>query len=237
MPAKLVIPGSYEEFAEGIVSGEISVGFSTAVLYVMTKDKHPEDIHYLATCKQTKGGKSRAHYYGYFLVSKNSPYKSLNELKGKKWGFTKKTSSSGYQYPMAFFARKNIDPDSHFSEVMFLKKHPKITDALATWTDSGSNIIDGGATWDVNIWEAEKSHGQVYRKIARVGPIPMQPVVVSKKIAGNKILVQKIKDALIGPVPPEVIQSEGFPYSGWKIGKDEDYDIVRSVVEQNKKKG
>ncbi|MDM8548865.1 PhnD/SsuA/transferrin family substrate-binding protein [Desulfobacterales bacterium HSG2] len=163
-------------------------------------------------------------------MNTSSPYKSLSHLKGKKWGFTKKSSSSGYQYPTAYFKRKQIDPDKYFGDVKFLGKHPKITDALAAWKPGADNIIDGGATWDVNLWEEEEKHGRVFRKVARVGPIPMQPMCVPPAVAQNRELLDKIINALTKDVPEEVIKAEGFPYSGWIVGTDSDFDIVRRVA-------
>ncbi|RLC16704.1 MAG: hypothetical protein DRI57_10870 [Deltaproteobacteria bacterium] len=164
LPAKFVLFKSYEDFANAFVSGEISLGFFGATLYVQTKDKHPDKVHYLATCQKIaeyKKKKVRTHYYySYFVVNANSPYKSLKDLKGKKWGFVKKSSSSGYQYPMSHFARKQIDPYKYFSEVKFLQKHPKVTDALAEWKSGADNIIDGGASSDKNLWLAEKKTWQ-----------------------------------------------------------------------------
>ncbi len=233
MPTKLVVSKSYEEFAEDVVSGGISLGFSTTVLYVQTKEQYPEKIHYIATCLQETGGKIRAYYYGFFLVNITSPYQSLADLKGRKWGFTTKSSSSGYQYPMVFFARNDIVPDTYFAEVKFLEKHPNITDALAAWKAGAENIIDGGATWDVNLWEAEEKHGPVFRKIARVGPIPLQPMVVSEAVHQNTELTEKIKTALL-EAPEAVTHTEGFPYAGWEIGSDSDFDITRKVVDFTK---
>ncbi|MDM8548867.1 PhnD/SsuA/transferrin family substrate-binding protein [Desulfobacterales bacterium HSG2] len=230
LPAKLIVSKSYEAFADAFVAGEISLGFFGAVLYVQTKDKHPDKVHYLATCLQNKGGRTRGHYYGYFLVNANSPYKSLKYLKGKKWGFTKKSSSSGYRYPMAYFSRKKIDPYTYFGEVKFLEKHPRITDALAAWKPGADNIIDGGATWDVNLWEAEEKHGKVFRKIARVGPIPLIAIAVSETVAQNKAIRDKIVRALTQDVPEEVTETEDFLFSGWKVGFDSDFDITRRIV-------
>ncbi len=192
LPAKLVVSKSYESFVDDFIAGKISLGFVGPVLYVQMKDKHPDKIHYVATCQQYKGGKTRGHCYGFFLVNANSPYKSLKDLKGKKWAFTKKNASSGYKYPMMYFIRKDVDPYKYFGEIKFLEKHSKVTDALAAWKPGAENIIDGGATWDVNLWEAEEKHGKAFRKIVRVGPIPLQPMCVPPAVAQNRELMDKI---------------------------------------------
>ncbi|MDM8548864.1 PhnD/SsuA/transferrin family substrate-binding protein [Desulfobacterales bacterium HSG2] len=62
LPAKLLVSESYETFADDFVAGKISLGFFVSVLYVQTKNKHPDKIHYVATCQQFKGGKTRGHY-------------------------------------------------------------------------------------------------------------------------------------------------------------------------------
>lgn len=233
MPVEILVPKTYDDLGKAIVKGKVSLGFCSPALYVMTKDKNPDEIHYLLTCRQVKGQKSRSHYYGYFLVNANSPYKSLKDLKGKKWAFTKKSSTSGYQYPTAYFKRKSIEPEKYFSEIKFLEKHPRITDALASWKPGADNLIDGGATWDVNLWDAQEKHGKIFRKIVRVGPIPQLAVAVSKTVSQNKNLKNKIIKIMTENVPGYVTGAENFPFSGWEKGSDHDFDITRRVVQAN----
>ncbi|PID73572.1 MAG: hypothetical protein CSB33_02865 [Desulfobacterales bacterium] len=235
-PVKIISPKTFDDVAQGVTSGRISMGWFGPVLYIKTKKKYPDKIHYIATCIQEKGGKKRSFYYGYFIVNKDSEYKALSYLKGEKWGFTNRKSSSGYMYPMAFFHRDNIDPDTYFSEIRFTKTHPGLTDAIAAWQPDADNLIDGGATWDVNLWEAEKKHGNIFRKIVRVGPIPLAQVAVSAPVFQNAVLMKKLKAALLTDVPDEVVNAPGFRYSGWEVRDDKDLDIVRDVVKINEKK-
>lgn len=225
----LVVPESYEKLAENIVSGHVDVGFVGAVLYVKTKEKHPDKIHYLASCMRETKGRVRQYFYGYFLTKNDSPYRTLVDIRGKRWGFTSKKSSAGYMYPMAFFTRRNIEPDKYFSRVEFLEKNEKLTDALAAWKTGADNIIDAGAVWDGGLWEAEDKHGNMFRKIARVGPIPFLPAVVGLSVERNKKLKEKLRKAL-KDVPDSITKNKDFPYAGWKIGSDRDFDIVRDAV-------
>jgi phosphonate transport system substrate-binding protein len=230
MPSSFVVTENYDLLGEKVVSGEISLGVASPVVYVQMKQKYPDKIHYLATCLQTKDGQTRDNFFGYFIVNKNSPFNSLEDLKGKKWGFINKGSTLGYQYPMYMFEMKSINPDTYFSGVRFMEEHTKLTDAIAAWKQGGDNVIDGGVTWDVGFAEAEAKHGDVFRKIGRVGPVPMLPLVVSQKVFENKELRDKLVKALTENVPENVVKSPGFPYPGWKIGSDQDFDIIRRIV-------
>lgn len=233
-PTRMAVSENYGQLGEWLASGDVSLAFLGPVLYVETKAKYPDKIHYLATCMRETNGENHPFYYGFFLVNANSPYQSLHDLKGKKWAFTEKQSSSGYIYPMVFFTRKEIDPFSYFGEVKFLQKHYKITDALAAWKAGAENEIDGGATYNGNLYEAEAKYGKIFRIIAQVGPIPLDLAAVSSSVLNDKELTAMITQALVN-APHEVTHAEGVAWNGWHLGSDADFDIVRKSVEITEK--
>lgn len=233
-PIRIAASENYGQLGEWLASGEVAMAFLGPVLYVETKAKYPDKIHYVTTGMRETNGETHPYYYGFFLVNANSPYQSLSDLKGKKWAFTEKQSSSGYIYPMVFFARKEIDPFTYFSKVKFLEKHYKITDALAAWKPDADNEIDGGATWNGNLYEAEAKYGKIFRIIAQVGPIPLDLAAVSSAVFENKDLLETITQALVN-APQEVTHAEGVAWNGWHVGSDADFDIVRKSVEITEK--
>jgi phosphonate transport system substrate-binding protein len=49
-------------------------------------------------------------YWTEFLVQRDSPYKTLADLAGKKWGFPDVGSTSGYMVPLVMFKDAGIEP-------------------------------------------------------------------------------------------------------------------------------
>ncbi|MVW71711.1 phosphate/phosphite/phosphonate ABC transporter substrate-binding protein [Bordetella sp. 15P40C-2] len=56
------------------------------------------------------------------IVKKDSPYKSLADLKGKKLAHTSPSSNSGHMAPVALFPKEGLTPDKDY-KVLFSGKH------------------------------------------------------------------------------------------------------------------
>jgi len=157
------------------------------------------------------------------LTLKDSGITSLKDLKGKKFGFTEKSSSSGYRYPLLIFRNAGIEPNLHFANIYFMGSHPKVTDAIS----AGS--IDSGATWDGNYIAAVKKHGDIFRIIEQTEPIPLDLIAASHTL--DKKMLKELEALLLSlkPGDPEV-NTEGFPYKGFIKKDDAFYNIVRDVM-------
>ncbi len=83
-----------------------------------------------------------SYYYSYFIVLKDSPHNTLNDLKGKRACFPSETSVSGFIMPMYTMVKKGyinpIDakkrpielPNQHFGEVIFAGGYAQCWEAL-----------------------------------------------------------------------------------------------------------
>jgi len=80
----------------------------------------------------------KPYYFSYWVVRKDSAYKSLHELKGKRAAFPSPLSTSGYVMPMARLAElgfvspdeKTADPRQFFGEVIFAGGYAQAWEAL-----------------------------------------------------------------------------------------------------------
>ena len=80
-------------------------------------------------------------YFGVIIVKNDSPYKSVEDLKGKRFGFADPNSTSGYQAPNFFLREAGINPDEFFGSTTFSGSHENSVkmlydgqfDAVATW--------------------------------------------------------------------------------------------------------
>jgi phosphonate transport system substrate-binding protein len=91
-------------------------------------------------------------YYAVAFVRADSPYKSLEDLKGKVWAWVEPNSSSGYLFPLVGFRNKGLIPEKHFGKVVFSGGHEqsiigvldRAYDGAITWTNDIEKHTRGG---------------------------------------------------------------------------------------------
>jgi phosphonate transport system substrate-binding protein len=84
-------------------------------------------------------------YYSVFYVLDKSPYKTLQDLKGKNLGLVDPNSTSGNNMPRFKLNQLGIDPETFFAKVVFTGSHENAVLALAQGT------VDVAANW----WNAD----------------------------------------------------------------------------------
>jgi phosphonate transport system substrate-binding protein len=80
-------------------------------------------------------------YYSVFYVLAKSPYKTIDDLKGKNLGLVDPNSTSGHNMPRYKLNQMDINPDTYFSKVQFIGSHENAVLALAQGT------VDVAANW------------------------------------------------------------------------------------------
>ena len=99
----------------------------------------------------TEGLDGTTGYLSILTVRTDSPYQSLQDLKGKSIAFADPNSTSGYIVPMVMLTKAAIDPDKFFGKTSFSGGHEQSViallkgtyDAVYTWTaknDSFGNL-------------------------------------------------------------------------------------------------
>ncbi|HYX05009.1 MAG TPA: phosphonate ABC transporter substrate-binding protein [Reyranella sp.] len=84
-------------------------------------------------------------YYSVFYVRADSPYKSIDDLKGKNLGLVDPNSTSGNNVPRFILHKLKIVPENYFSHVTYTGSHENAIIALQQKT------VDVAANW----WNAE----------------------------------------------------------------------------------
>jgi phosphonate transport system substrate-binding protein len=89
-------------------------------------------------------------YYSVIAVKKDSPYQSIQDLKGKAFAFADPNSTSGFVAPSYYLRKQGFPPDTFFGKTGFSGSHENSIlavlngtyDAAANWwnDDSFSNI-------------------------------------------------------------------------------------------------
>lgn len=71
-------------------------------------------------------------YYSVFYVMADSPYRSIQDLKGRALGLVDPNSTSGYNMPLFALNKMGIDPKTFFSDVVLTGSHENAVIALAS---------------------------------------------------------------------------------------------------------
>ena len=139
-PVKFVRRRSYREVMDMLESGSLDFAWICGFPYVQKRD--PEFIK-LISVPVYKGSPL---YHSFIIVHKDSPYQSLDDLKGKTFAFSDPDSNSGYLYPQYLLAEKGTDKEAFFRQTFFTFNHAETIEAVA------EEFADGGAV-DSYIWE------------------------------------------------------------------------------------
>ena len=137
----LRIANDYAAVIEGQRAGNIHIGyygpasFSRARITGVQTDAFVIDVN----SDGTKG------YYSVFYVLANSPYRTINDLKGKNLGLVDPNSTSGYNMPLYALDKRNIDADKFFATQLVTGSHENAVLALTQGT------VDVCANW----WNAD----------------------------------------------------------------------------------
>lgn len=93
----------------------------------------------------TKNNDGTVGYYSVFYVRSDSPYKTMEDLKGKNLGLVDPNSTSGNNVPRFALNKMKIVPETYFSHVTYTGSHENAVLAL------NQKTVDVAANW----WNAE----------------------------------------------------------------------------------
>jgi phosphonate transport system substrate-binding protein len=133
----LRVANDYAAVIEGQRSGNIHIGyygpasFARARLTGVQIDAFAIDVN----------GDGSKGYYSVFYVLAKSPYRKVEDLKGKNLGLVDPNSTSGNNMPRFVLKQEGINPNSFFNKVQYTGSHENAVFALAQGT------VDVVANW------------------------------------------------------------------------------------------
>lgn len=115
------VPTSYPATIEEMCASPTdTMGFIPALGYVLANQLCGVDVAF----KAVRFGWDV--YWAQILVARDSPYQKLEDLNGKKWGYTEPASTSGYMVPLVMMQDAGIKP----SESVETGGHPQSVKAV-----------------------------------------------------------------------------------------------------------
>jgi phosphonate transport system substrate-binding protein len=141
VPVKLRVANDYAAVIEGQRAGNIQIAFYGPASFAraaMTGVK----VEPVVNQKHSTGASG---YYSVVYVRADSPYKTVEDLKGKNLALVDPNSTSGNQAPRFFLQRAGFDVDKHFGKTFFAGSHENAVLAL----------VQGTADAAANLWNSE----------------------------------------------------------------------------------
>ncbi|HEY6010306.1 MAG TPA: phosphate/phosphite/phosphonate ABC transporter substrate-binding protein [Nitrospirota bacterium] len=211
---------SYAEINEMLRTRKLEAAFVCSGPYVDGKKQFGLE---LLAAPQAYGATT---YYSYIIVGKDSPLRSFEELRGKRFAFTDPLSNTGKLVPTYMLAKMHETPERFFREIIYTKSHDKSIKAVA------QGIVDA-ASVDSLIWEYMNATNPEFTSRTRVlkksPPYAIPPVVVPGTLAPS--LKAKLKQAFLNahtdPKGSELLQK--MKIERFVVIDDSAYDSVREM--------
>lgn len=211
---------TYDEVTRMLEQKEVDLVFSCSGPYVTAHDTFGAEI--LAV--PVVGGKKV--YYSLVLSQKNRGFKSLEDLKGKRFAFTDPQSNTGCMAPKYILAEMGQTPKSFFRETFFTHSHDNSIKAVA------EGLADGAAV-DSLIWEYLDAKDPKYTSqtqvIARSPAYGIPPLIVHPAMdPGLKTRLQAVLLGLHEDPAGRALLRE-IQIDRFERGNDSDYESVRQM--------
>lgn len=183
VPVKLYESSDYNGTIQALSSGQVDIATIAGGGYANVDAQVGEKVAPILTVRQAEGDMG---YYSALLVKSDSPYRSIQDLKGRSLGYVDFNSTSGYLFPRAKMREQGIDPETFFGKTSFAGGHTQAVMALENGQFDAAIINVGGG--DPEHGFATGAHYTMARRglvdiddfriIWVVGPIPNSAIVV-----------------------------------------------------------
>jgi phosphonate transport system substrate-binding protein len=224
IPIKVYVASDYAAVIEALRSHTVDLAFLHTVGYVYASREAKAKI----VAKDIWHG--RTFYTSRIWVKKESPYQSLEDLRGKRIAFVDPLSSSGYTYPMVMMIKKglvqNKDPKTFFKETVFAGSHDAALLALL------NGNVDAAASFDLAPQQYFKDErAEQFRYVAETPAIPEAGIAAREGL--DPQLVAEIFQALLEFNKPEyqAVLKKLYDIDGFEAAEDKEYDPVRDAVD------
>ncbi len=145
----LYLSSEYAGVIQAIAAGQIEVMDMGASGYAAAWLETNGNIEPLVVPQEMDGS---IGYYSVMFVRADSPYHSVEDLRGKTFAWADPNSASGYLFPLVSLRGMDIEPEQHFGNVIFSGGHEQSIigvldgayDAAVTWTNDIEQHTRGG---------------------------------------------------------------------------------------------
>jgi phosphonate transport system substrate-binding protein len=244
VPTKLFAPADYNGVIQGLLGGTLDMAWLGASSYAATYLQDPEAVEPVLV-KVNMDGSIGYHSIGF--ARKDSGITSVQDVKGKVFGFGDPNSTSGYLIPSIEIPQEtgaSMESGAYFGEVKFTGGHEQTVVAVA------NGDIDAGVTWadGQGAWEDGYNSGAL-RKAVDAGLVDMNEIVEiwkSKVIPEGPVVLRKALPADVKAKMIELVDTlhEKDKECAYGVAAGEtlgfqpvSHDVYLSIIEARKASG
>lgn len=214
---ELMVTTDYSSMIEAMRFGRIEVAYFGPLSYVLAKSRAP-DIEPFAVGIE----RGSPTYNGVLIATAGGPVRTVEDVKGKSFGFGDQASTSSHLIPRAFLAKRGLVAGRDYQAV-----HDGTHDAVARAVQNGQ-LPAGGLS--KAILDNLTQRGTVDKtKIVEIGlsdPIPNYPMVMQGNLA--PALKDAIRKAFIDMKDEAILKA--FRVQGFAPTDDKAYDVLRETA-------
>jgi phosphonate transport system substrate-binding protein len=234
VPVKVVRGSDYAAVIESMRAGNIHFASIGPANYALARKVMGDEVTAVAVSLDAEGNKG---YYSVLAVRADSPYQSIEDVKGKSFAFADPNSTSGYAVPSYYLSTVlGTSADEYFGEVAFSGGHEQSVIAL----------INGTFEVVATHWTNEK-RGNIQRMVEK-GMVPegstriiwTSPLIPGSPVVMRTDLPEELKAAFVDAIfsfkaeDPEAFDAlHSGQSSGYAEATHEDYLDVIAITEYN----
>jgi phosphonate transport system substrate-binding protein len=214
--------GELEDAPEQMAAGHFEAALLPSLAYVLAHDRYDVRV----ALKAVRHGSPT--YRGQIITRVDSGIDTLEDLRGRTFGFTDVSSASGHLYPKTLLINSGIDPDTDLAEVTFVgSQHAAVIEAVL------HGRIDAGACFDDARTLLEETEPQVMQETKVVAYTPQIP---ADTVSLRADCVGPFYDRLVEALMELSREGEESPllsiYTIEELvpAEDTDYDPIRQMV-------
>lgn len=183
LPVKIFQAADYNGVIQAMASGQLELAQMGPAAYANARDQMGEKVSPILAARTAEGVSG---YYSSLVVRADSPYRTLEDLRGKTIGYVDFNSASGYVYPRWALKGQGFDPDTFFGKAAISGGHTQGVLALGNGQFDAVFMVASGGTPETGFTTGSiytlARRGMVkvedYRIIWTAGPIPNSPYVI-----------------------------------------------------------
>jgi phosphonate transport system substrate-binding protein len=157
VPLRVFRATDYAGVVEAMRAGQIEFARIGPANYALARRVMGDRVVPFARDRDNEG---EAGYYSVVFVKADSPFRRIEELRGRSFAFADPNSTSGFAFPAYFLRRAGFDPNGFFGRTGFSGSHEQSVIAVLNGT------FDAGAT----SWSNERRNN--IQRMEEKGMIP-----------------------------------------------------------------
>lgn len=223
IPAEIFVAEDYNMVIEALRAGKIEIGLIGPFGYIIATERANAQLLVRSESDQPSNT--------VILVQKDSPYQTVQDLKGKDFLFADPASTSGNLYPRATLMDElgltNEELDSFFGSVAFSGGHDKSLLALA---NGNADAIGTSSLMVPMMAESGLVNEDDFRVIAESEPIVGGAPLLYRQDLPEELITQ-LRELMVNyhEKNPSFLESVGA--ARFVEGSDSDFDPIRDVAE------